>query len=447
MKNKFKILYLFLGVTLLFTACSPDEYQLGSLLSKGDLQYSITPNTADPNMIILKSLTPGATPLWVTPFGRSNRVDDTVRIAFPGDYKFVYGVQSAGGFVQADTLLVKITTTNLMYVDDPMWTLLTGGPGNEKTWVFDFNADGVSKYFPGPLGFMADETIDFWSWFPTYAGNEWMATTGDYGTMTFSLKGGPFLNANHLMYPDLGVQNGTYFLDAATKKISFTNALPINNGYTDVDYTKGVIYSITEDAMQIAYHNLTKPEYCVLNYTTKEYSDNWTPPVVVPTFDDGFNPTFQAGEILTMLAGDAGQARRWLLDAAGNPVDWLAKGKGWTANKGSSETWGWNPDWDAAAASSWIQFDRFGGQNYTRNQQGTITTGTFTIDEATSEVTLTDNTLILSGASSWMDPTTHVLKIVKGWPTDYNNKGVWFGTSYDAVKDEWFVFHYVVSKK
>ena len=447
MKNKFKILYLFLGLVLLFSACTPEKDSLGPLLSKEELKFSVIPDATDPNMIILKSLTPNASPLWITPLGRSLRMTDTVRIAFPGVYKFVYGVQSAGGFVQADTLILNITTTNMMYVNDPMWTLLSGGPGNEKTWVFDFNAAGVSKFFNGPLGFMGDETVAPWSWFPDYKGNEWLTPLGDYGTMTFSLKGGPYLTVNHLLFPTGTVENGTYFLDVATKKISFTNATPINNGYGDVDYSKGVIYSLTENSMQIAYHNLVKAEYCVLNYTTKEYSDNWVPPVIVPTLDDGFNPTFNTGEILTMLAGDVGQARRWLLDAAGNPVDWVAKGKGWTTSKSGSETWGWNTDWDAAAASSWIQFDRFGGQNYTRNQNGTITTGTFTVDESTNEITLVDNTLILSGVASWMDPTTNVLKIIKGWPTSYNTKGVWFGTSYDAVKDEWLVFHYVVTSK
>jgi hypothetical protein len=50
---------------------------------------------------------------------------------------------------------------------------------------------------------------------------------------------------------------------------------------------------------------------------------------------------------------------------------------------------------------------------------------------------------LLQNAASWMNPTATTLKIVKGWSADYKTKGVWFGTSYDAAKDEWFAFHYI----
>lgn len=280
MKNKFKILYSLLGLVVLFTACSPNQYELGTIVSKDELKFSIIPDAKDPNLIVLKSSTPGVTPQWITPLGRSTQVQDTVRIAFPGKYKFVYGALSAGGFVQADTLTLNITTTNLSYVNDPLWTLLCGGAGKEKTWVYDLNAQGVSKFFSGPAGFAGDETVAPWTYFPTYVGNEWLGAAGDYGTMTFSLKGGPYLTVNHLLYPSGLLENGTYFLDVPTKKLTFTNVTPLNNGFGDVDYTKGVIYSITENSMQIGFHNKVKPELCVLNFTTKEFSDNWVAPVV-----------------------------------------------------------------------------------------------------------------------------------------------------------------------
>ena len=59
----------------------------------------------------------------------------------------LYTVISRGGVVQADPLVVTITTNNLNYVSDPLWTLLTGGVGNEKVWYLDLNADGESRYF------------------------------------------------------------------------------------------------------------------------------------------------------------------------------------------------------------------------------------------------------------------------------------------------------------
>jgi hypothetical protein len=43
-----------------------------------------------------------------------------------------------------------------------------------------------------------------------------------------------------------------------------------------------------------------------------------------------------------------------------------------------------------------------------------------------------------------MNPTTNVIKVVKVFNADFETKGIWFGTSYDESKDEWFVFHYVI---
>ena len=130
------------------------------------------------------------------------------------------------------------------------------------------------------------------------------------------------------------------------------------------------------------------------------------------------------------------------MEVSGNPVDWITKGNGWTISKSSSFNWGWNDSWDNAASGAWIRFDNISGQNYSRFQNGTLTTGTFTIDEAKNEITLVGNTL-LQNSGSWMNPTANTIKVVKGFPTDYRTKGVWFGTSYDASKDEWLAFHYI----
>jgi hypothetical protein len=67
----------------------------------------------------------------------------------------------------------------------------------------------------------------------------------------------------------------------------------------------------------------------------------------------------------------------------------------------------------------------------------------FTIDEANNEITLQGNTLLLN-ADSWMSPATNKIKVVKAYLSDYRTKGIWFGTSYDSAKDEWFVFHYII---
>ena len=144
-----------------------------------------------------------------------------------------------------------------------------------------------------------------------------------------------------------------------------------------------------------------------------------------------------------MLTGGTGSGRVWTIDAAGNPIDWIAGGIGWTEDASSSYNWGWNDDWTAIAGNSWIRFDQWNGaQTYTRNQSGVETSGTFTIDETTNEITLDGETLIQNTSSS-LNPTTNIIKVVKAYD-DYETKGIWFGTSYDESKDEWLSFHYII---
>ncbi len=163
MKNNFKILIAISGSALLFSSCTPDKYELGALANKVDLKFTIEPSSTNPNDIVLTSLTPGLTPMWVTPFGQSIRVKDTINIPFPGTYKFVYGVESAGGLVQADTTIITISALDQNAVSGPMWVALTGGYGQSKTWVMDLDANGVSKYFA--------ESILFW-WYRMGVGSE-----------------------------------------------------------------------------------------------------------------------------------------------------------------------------------------------------------------------------------------------------------------------------------
>ena len=195
-KKNFKLYAALLGFILALAACQPKEFNLGTMISKNDLKYSITQDANDPNTVILESQTPGMTPLWVTPAGRSTKIKDTVKIAFPGDYQFVYGVESAGGFVQADTMVITITTTNLSYVDNPLWNMLTGGVGESKTWILDNGKYGMA---PGPLSYADPSVTQEWgnytpNWEPD--GNTTGATAEDYAaTMTFDLIGGPHLTS------------------------------------------------------------------------------------------------------------------------------------------------------------------------------------------------------------------------------------------------------------
>ena len=298
MKNKFKILYAFFGLALLFTACTPKEYELGTLMDKSELKFTITPSATNPNDIILTSTTSNVTPLWITPLGRSTRVKDTINIAFPGTYKFVYGVESDGGYVEADTTTLIVNTVDKNAVSGAMWTNLSGGYDKEKTWYLDLNASGVSKYWTGPMYYYGTNDSwtsvtdgvsvggDSWNWSPKYSDNTWLMAAVDFGSMTFNLKNGPYVTSNHTSTVNGtamgGTQSGTYMLDETNHTIKLTDVTLIHpfeyNGKVKTWSGTMKVLSLTENAMQIAVLRdpiLSEEGAClyVYNFVSKDYYD------------------------------------------------------------------------------------------------------------------------------------------------------------------------------
>ncbi|MDW7690242.1 hypothetical protein R9C00_24240 [Flammeovirgaceae bacterium SG7u.111] len=392
-RNLNKLLIVLIGLVVGLLSCQPEEFSLGEVLTKSDLKYSITQNPNDPNMVILESMTSGAAPIWNTPTGRSVRVSDTVRIPFAGDYEFTYGVMSAGGIVKDDVFQLTISTNNFSYIDDPMWELLTGGVGNEKTWYLDLDADAQSKYFLGPLYFSGlsmgwgnecVDDVDCWNWDPDYPGNAWLMPEGDYGSMTFSLKGGASVSVDHKM---LGrTENGTYFLDAEAKTLSMTDAGPLHDEGRDgqvVDWGKLKVISITENTLQLAAlrdEGLSGegPALLIYNYISKDYADNWTPPLEEdpePALPEGWE-----GDISTNVSYEI----KWVLSPE-TPFNWAGL-DGMMLND-------WNtvtdyPDWTGFNASIPATYEDF---SLTLNSQdntvkyvdpsGAEATGTYALDE------------------------------------------------------------------
>ncbi len=443
---------ILLTVALLLTSCQPDEFSLGELVSPDNLVFTVTQNPDDPNMVILQSLTPRMTPLWQHPLGRSTRVTDTVKLAFPGEYQFTYGVQSPGGFVQATPVTVSITTFNATYIDDPLWTLLSGGVDNEKVWILDIDASGASKYFKAPLYFAgsdwgwgnecAVEGGNCWTWFPEYKGNEWMAAPGDYGTMTFNLKGGPFITVDQKMTSSSRITSGTYFLDQDAKTINFTDAIPLNNGWDQV-YSSARIISLTEDAMQLAFRHPTKDEFEIFNYISKDYADNWVPsgPQPDPNFDHG-----NQQELLSVTT-----AKTWKFDLE-VPYNWTdldgAFLNDWNSRADIVAT-GWAPYGDADVANIdnvSITFAADGTITLVQDD-GSSSTGTYTLDEATNLITFSGVTPNIPIAG-WVSATTtdeNKWKIVVVERDTLTNEvtGIWLGKR-DPVKSEYMVFHFVL---
>ncbi len=264
------ILIALSGSVLLFSSCRPKKYELGILADKSDLQFTIAPSSANPNNIVLTSLTPNVTPMWVTPYGQSIRIKDTINVPFPGTYKFVYGVESAGGFVQADTTIITINSLDQNAVSTPMWVALAGGYGQSKTWVMDLDANGVSKYFAGPFYFGGTG----WEWDPAFSDIGWAGVSaGDYGTMTFDLIGDAHFSANNKMFPDLS-GTGKFVLYPATNQLATIGAQVIHDkaeGNTVLDWNaKMTIKTLDADHMQLI-AKTGADAWLIYNYITQDY--------------------------------------------------------------------------------------------------------------------------------------------------------------------------------
>lgn len=274
-KNKF--IYAIIALCFMVVACDPmeEEYALGEVLSKDDLKFSITPSSDNPNDIILTSQTPGVIPNWITPVGTSTSASHTVTIPFPGTYPFVYGALCEGGYVQADTFDLTVTTIDEDFVSGEAWTNLTGGFETSKTWVLDLNPeDGKSKYFNGPVYFAGIGDDGPWEWQAEWY--DWIMPLGDYGTMTFDLIG----NANFTL------DNKMLNIKAAGKFMLFEDKMQLVTYGADVihDNEQGgnalinwgaplAIKTLTADQMQLIVV-LDEKNWLIYNYVSKEYFDN-----------------------------------------------------------------------------------------------------------------------------------------------------------------------------
>lgn len=209
MKNKY-ILAMFLGASMLFSQCTPDENELGEVLTENQLDISVTQKTEGDNVVYLENKTPGVLSFWDYGTGYSNEAKTTISIRFAGEYNIKFTALCNGGSVST-TRTVKVLNNDESYFSDPMWNLLTDG-SNGKTWVWN---DKVSACFGnGGQGSLAPE----W-WQVPYS--DIAKDKSMDGEMTFNLNGAQNFTRN---LNDGTVSNGFFDLDVANKRLTFTGA-------------------------------------------------------------------------------------------------------------------------------------------------------------------------------------------------------------------------------
>ncbi|WP_278989324.1 hypothetical protein [Segatella bryantii] len=335
-----KYIYSLLAVVMMafMTGCSPDEYALGEKdLSSDDLvegiAYTITHDSNNPNIIYLKSLLPSNYAVtFDTPQGRFQANSATLKIPFNGEYQARIGVTTRGGFLWGPYADFTVEDFCSEFVDNPLWTYISGGVGKSKTWKLDIDANALTRHsdlWAGPLGFWGVDDDwstcflgqtasagDHWNWTPDIAGNGWVMTAMDYGYMTFDLIGGAHVTVHN---NETGEEwRGTYMLDTDNHTITLSDAeLLHNSGHDGVvtNWSKSLkLMGLDDDRLQIAALRDNSSEGpCLLcyNFCSQDYWDNWKPVVdetpVTPTLMEGWrsliqNPTNR--EITFKLAED-----------------------------------------------------------------------------------------------------------------------------------------------
>jgi hypothetical protein len=466
MNRIIKICSMLFAWAILLVSCSPDKYLLGDMdvlpndLVEG-IAFKIEHDQANPNIVYLTSLMDSKyNPLWDHPQGRSQDKKVTLKIPFAGTYAVKFGVQTRGGVVYGEPVNFTVDQMYAEFISDEMWTMLAGGAGEEKTWYLDLDADGLSRNYLGPMYFYGTgdwwgtvngtgEPLngDSWSWQPDWKGNDWIMPKGDYGSMTFDLKGGANVKVNHPMLNKN--QTGTFLIDTDNKTMRMNDASPLHGQPQDgivVDWGNIRIMSLTANTMQLGV--LRDPvlsgesaALLVFNYISKDFYDNWVPgnqPDPEPPYSGNANDD---------LTTSTSTKKTWGLSLI-TPYNWTNLAgeflNTWTKPEDYTAT-GWAP-YDATMINK-VSFtlDKTGTNNGTyefTDGAGATISGSYTTDDKNNIVF--DKSISFS-ISDWVSLGTtaeNKLRIIKVENDPLGNiSGLWLGKR-DPDKNEYMVYKF-----
>lgn len=407
MMNRIKItLGIFLTAFLFMVACQDDDHELGAKLDKSEVTYTVTQDfVEDPggNTVVMVNSTPGTVSIWDFGTGRSNNAKDTVRFAFKGTYVIKLSVMTAGGVVEMDPVTVEVTEDNLEYVNDPLWTFLTGGVGNSKTWILD---NGKYGYAPGPLSYADPNTTqEFQNYKPNWEPTNMGHTEADLAAeMTFSLDGGPFLTT---VKPNEegGDESGTYSLNTDSHTLTTTDATIIRMASfipNATNWTSDLkILELTETQLRIAVMrtNSEGPWWYIFNFVEKEYAENYVPEFVP-------DPNFDHGDQMFILAGNS--STTWKLDTQ-TPFNWVDLNGNFLNPWNSMADY---PGWTGFDANAVANFDNARltfyktGDVIFNEDNGTVHTGTISLNATKNQIVFNGFKPSIYISGGWVYATT-----------------------------------------
>lgn len=475
------------AITLGLTACSDDNYSLPSPdLVAGQLvegvAFSVEHDSANPNIIHLKSLMdPRYSVAWITPQGRRNTSEVTLQIPFNGQYEITMGVDTRGGYVWSEPYAFSIDDFCAEFVDHYLWTRLSGGVGQSKTWQLDLAVleDGSKKttVWQGPHWFWnpnytwdhlhspaedehtyanyrdsdpwdaadainpadvegCDGADPNWYWGADYAGNSWMCKADNYGYMTFDLIDG----ANVTITDADGnvLEKGTYLLDTDLHTITFSGVYPLDSSKHDLQLRDFKLLYLSDTAMQIIPDGQKSGSATSGNYVTKDFIDNYTD-------NEGEKEPVLPEGWMHDVSQTVVTAVKWVLSER-NPLDW--------AQLDGTRMNGWEnpsdyPDWlGTPNASKYADFsmtlDSKDSSAIFHYPDGEETACSFTLDEkGIYTFSAPVKSFPLVGWASFGTDASNSLRITAIEKDVMGSvAGMWLGAR-SSEKDEYMVYHFI----
>jgi len=421
MKIKYYIYTLIASMALIFSACSPDKYEMGAQTYTSDdlvqgIAYKVTPDAQDPNTIHLQSLVTGVIPLWETPQGRSQKQTMDIQLPFAGDYEVTFGVITPAGPVYGPPYKFTITANNFNMLNDPIWTNLAGGVGKTRKWVPMDGNYGIGRC-TGPLMYMDPNNVQNSSspssdlmfgsanWAPNWdpGFQSWLIPADDPYMKSYMIFGLDAVNGctAQVFRNDASggtLMNGKFSLNLSDPKrptITFDRCYTLHTaGFDNVcaNYTNDIkIIELTPYLLQIATMrtNSEGPWWLVWNFISEDAQKD---PSIIPTDDPGLLQTQPVKEpeypnlsqsLFTIVSSNAtyiATATTFLINGDA-PYDWMwwngATGK-WESN-GFSSASDYTKTWTPAAT---------GADEFAMNLSTTGTAGTYACTLETSAGTV-----------------------------------------------------------
>lgn len=484
MKSEY-ILSILAAAAIALPACSPDNPELRepslkvSELVEGKA-FTITHDAQNPNIVYLKSLLPaGYQVAWETPQGRSVSDECTLKIAFDGDYQVRMGVDTQAGYIWSDPATFHIDDFCTDFVDNFLWTRLSGGVGQSKTWQLDlallddgsvkttfwkgphwfFNTlftwdhlhsryetetayanyinsvpwDYAEAINPAPTGVDQFGDESNWYWAADYASNSWMCTAANYGYMTFDLIEGAHVTITDASGNTLG--KGTYILDVDNHTLSFSDVYPLSSEELTGSRTFKILY-LSDTAIQLINEGNNKS----LNYVTQDFFDNYVPDATPePELPEGWMKDVTTTSSTTLT---------WTISAE-TPLNWCTMSGEFMNDWPAASDY---PDWlgtvdPAVYAGFTMTLNSSDGSALFTLPDGSETATTFTLD--TKGIFTFADAVAPFALVGWAqfhlsaDNALRIMQIEKD--DDGNVSGMWLGAK-DPDKDEYLAYHFLLDK-